>query len=145
MSATRLREPARRNIIQRFVFVCEHPFFLSEERMLAQELFRRRFMHTHRLARNECPVPGNGRQTANRAIARLFGDCDFIRLEEVGSFWHIGGLRPVDVECRVTRLVIDPAHDWILHRVDQRHYHELTPEVRSVLSSLQNASRIAAQ
>jgi hypothetical protein len=135
-----------RTTIKRFIFVvCEHPFFPGEDRMLAQELFRRRWLHDRRLARNECPVQGNVRQTANRAIAHVFGQCDFIRLEDLGSFFHRGSLRPEDVECQVTRLHIDPAHDWVFHRLHARSYLLVSDEVRAVLERCATKPALAAE
>lgn len=140
------REPSTRQrpIVQRAVFICKHPHF-SEERMLSQELFRPRLFADHRLAKNECPVPGNLRQTANQAIAHVFGRGDLIRLREIGSYWRAKSLRSADVECRITRILVDPPHEGILRQVSSEHWLELPDYVRATLPRTAEPGRIAAE
>lgn len=140
-----LRRPQRRRpVIQRIVFVCQHPHF-EEDRMLAQELFRPRFFADARLAHNECRAPGNVRQLARRNLTRLFDECDFLSHEDVGSFWYTGGLRPADVECRVVRFAAAPEHDWIYRCLPDERYVSLPTLVRGVVESVTERPKVTAE
>ena len=127
------KQPARK-IFQRIVFICRHPFFDDEERMLSQELFEPRYFRNQLGAYNECRERGNTRETANRAFTRLFGQCDFVELEEVGSVSLKKGLSEFDVTCRIYRVSIAEQYDFFFRKTNPETFLALPPAIAKAIT-----------
>lgn len=123
------QRPRTRRLIQRMVFICRHPLFQEQERMLSQELFEPRFFRDQRRAYNECNATASPRKTANRAIDRLLGQCDFVQLREIGTLERVKGLSEFDVACIIFRLEVKERQDFILRKIPADRLIAVPPAV----------------